>query len=118
MSGIIGTSHSKSKVIGRSQDTAKAWINFNGTSTVAIRDSFNVSSITDHGSGDYSVTFTNNMPNTDYAVTGSGTGDRILALKSHIGGQEATVSAFRVSLRSSTAAYEDDAYVNIVVFGD
>jgi len=47
---------------------AKAWVNFNGTGTVAIRDSFNVSSITDNGTGDYTVNFTTAMPNANYAV--------------------------------------------------
>jgi hypothetical protein len=37
----------------------RAWVNFNGTGTVAIRASFNVSSITDNGTGDYTVNFTN-----------------------------------------------------------
>ena len=47
---------------------AKAWVNFDGTGTVAIKDSFNVSSITDNGNGDYFVTFTNAMPNKIYAA--------------------------------------------------
>jgi hypothetical protein len=50
---------------------AKAWVNFNGTGTVAIRDSFNVSSITDNGTGDYTVNFTTAMPNANYAVVGA-----------------------------------------------
>jgi hypothetical protein len=50
---------------------AKAWVNFNGTGTVAIRDSFNVSSITDNGTGDYTINFTTAMPNANYAVVGS-----------------------------------------------
>ena len=48
---------------------ARAWINFDGTGTVEIKDSFNVSSITDNGSGDYFVTFAVAMPNKVYAVT-------------------------------------------------
>ena len=47
---------------------AKAWVNFVGTGTVTIKDSFNVSSITDNGSGDYFVTFTNAMSDKNYAV--------------------------------------------------
>ena len=50
---------------------AKAWVSFNGTGTVAIRDDFNVSSITDNGTGDYTVNFTTAMANTNYAVCGS-----------------------------------------------
>tara|TARA_R100000700_G_C3042823_1_gene65959 strand:+ start:12 stop:428 length:417 start_codon:yes stop_codon:yes gene_type:complete len=48
---------------------ARAWVNFDGTGTVAIKDSFNVSSITDNGTGDYFVNFTVAMPNKLYAVT-------------------------------------------------
>jgi uncharacterized protein (AIM24 family) len=51
----------------------RAWVNFNGTGTVAIRDSGNVSSITDHGTGQYTTNFTTNMPDVNYCVhiTGS-----------------------------------------------
>jgi hypothetical protein len=50
----------------------RAWVNFNGTGTVAIRASGNVSSITDNGTGDYTVNFTTSMPDANYGfVTGS-----------------------------------------------
>ena len=45
----------------------RAWVNFNGTGTVAIRASGNVSSITDNGAGDYTVNFTTAMPDANYA---------------------------------------------------
>ena len=48
--------------------TAKAWINFNGTGTIAIQDSFNVTSITDNGIGNYTVTFATDFANDDYAA--------------------------------------------------
>lgn len=48
----------------------RAWVNFNGTGTVAIRASGNVSSITDNGVGDYTVNFTTPMPDANYAVLG------------------------------------------------
>lgn len=47
---------------------AKAWVNFNGTSTVAIRAQFNVSSITDNGTGDYTVNFSTALADTNYTV--------------------------------------------------
>ncbi len=56
----------------------KAWVNFNGTGTVAIRASYNVSSITDNGTGDYTVNFANAFANVNYSVacsTNSSTGD-------------------------------------------
>jgi hypothetical protein len=49
----------------------RAWVNFNGTGTVAIRASFNVSSITDNGVGDYTLNFTNAMPDVNYAFVGA-----------------------------------------------
>ena len=47
----------------------RAWVNFNGTSTVAIRASGNVTSITDNGTGDYTVNFTTAMPDANYAYS-------------------------------------------------
>jgi hypothetical protein len=47
---------------------ARAWVNFNGTGTVAIRASGNVSSITDNGTGDYTVNFTTAMADSNYSV--------------------------------------------------
>tara|TARA_B100000085_G_C18479117_1_gene486486 strand:- start:32 stop:415 length:384 start_codon:yes stop_codon:yes gene_type:complete len=52
--------------------SAKAWVNFNGTGTVAIRDSFNASSLTDNAVGDYTISFVNNMANATYAAGGLG----------------------------------------------
>ncbi len=47
--------------------TCKAWVNFNGTGTVAIRESGNVSSITDNGTGDYTINFTTAMTDVNYS---------------------------------------------------
>ncbi len=77
--------------------SAKAWVNFNGTGTVAIRASFNVSSITDNGTGDYTVNFTNAMTDANYApvatIAGAGTGQ--LVGISAGGGVTQTTSSFR-----------------------
>jgi hypothetical protein len=48
-------------------------VNFNGTGTVAIRASGNVSSITDNGTGDYTVNFTTAMPDANFCAVVSGT---------------------------------------------
>ena len=60
----------------------RAWVNFNGTGTVAIRASGNVSSITDNGTGDYTVNFTTAMVDANYSTTGaagvSGTGTGLM----------------------------------------
>ena len=52
---------------------AKAWVNFNGTGTVAIGASFNVSSITDNGTGDYTVNFATALADANYVVVGFAT---------------------------------------------
>jgi hypothetical protein len=53
---------------GLSQFTAKVWANLNGNGTIALRDSHNISSVTDNGTGDYTFTFSNAMANTNYAA--------------------------------------------------
>ena len=61
------------------QGTARAWVNFNGTGTVAIRASFNVSSITDNGTGLYRVNLTNSLVDANFSVgatAGGGVGSR------------------------------------------
>ena len=54
------------------QGLAKSWINFNGTGTIAITDSFNMTSITDNNTGDYTVTIANDMNAGNYAVATAG----------------------------------------------
>ena len=66
---IQGTSGNNSSTpAGIASGTAKAWVNFNGTGTPAIRDSFNVSSLTDQGQGDHQVNFTNAIGNANYCA--------------------------------------------------
>jgi len=54
--------------------SAKAWVNFNGTGTIAIRDSINVASLVDNATGNYSVNYTSNMSADDYSVAGASDG--------------------------------------------
>ncbi len=49
----------------------RAWVNFNGTGTVAIRASFNVTSITDNGTGNYTINFTTAMADANYVTSGA-----------------------------------------------
>jgi len=53
---------------------AKVWCAWNGNGTPSIYDSFNASSITDNGTGDWTVNFSNSMSNSNYAYTWSGGG--------------------------------------------
>ena len=56
------------------ENAVHMWVNMNGTGTPAARDSYNLSSISDNGTGDYTLNFTNAAPNDDYCVLGSNIG--------------------------------------------
>jgi len=98
-----------------SNQICKAWVNFNGNGTVAIRDSHNVSSITDNGVGDYTINFTNNMANTNYAINlASANG----AVRQFILAGNDTVGSYRVRTQSSSGGQSNASYVYSTVFGD
>lgn len=92
---------------------AKAWVNFNGTGTVAIRAAGNVSSITDGGVGIYTVNFTTAMLDANYAVTGAvGIGTN--------GGESlnpVTLTTASVQVDATiNAAKVDRANINVAIF--
>lgn len=70
----------------------RAWVNFNGTGTVAIRASGNVSSITDNGTGNYSVNLTIAMPDANYSVVSSSRNSGVASSVSSVGNTSASVS--------------------------
>jgi len=93
------------------QGLAKAWSRFNGTGTVAIDDSFNIASITDDSTGQYSLAISNDMANADYAkVTGGG------AYAIQQTGDTASVADFHSY--SSSPAYADYTDLQFVIHGD
>ena len=110
MSGIVGTSHSKSKVIGKSRDTAKAWANIDGTGTPHTNQSFNVSSISDNGAGYYGINFTEAMKTTTYCVTTTTQGGYNSAAQSYVAG------SFHLRNGDSNWTYVDLDYVCCVVY--
>jgi len=97
----------------------KAWVNFNGTGTVAMRDNFNVSSITDSGTGVYTANFTTAMANANYAsVVSTGNNDKgrygIM-----IDSDDKTTSACKMfGFQTSTGSSLDSEEVSLAVFGD
>ena len=96
----------------------RAWVNFNGTGTVAIRSSFNVSSITDNGTGDYTVNFTNALSDANYSVTAALGGSTVLSADlTLLGATAPTSSAIRIGTRRTTdGVLLDTTYVDISVF--
>ena len=91
----------------------RAWVNFNGTSTVSIRASGNVSSITDNGVGDYTVNFTNAMPDANYSPVFSGELMTVYGL----GSVNPTTTAYRMDSRvPATNALVDRSQIYVAVF--
>ena len=91
-----------------------AWVNFNG-SVIAIRDSENVSSITDNGTGSYTVNFATVMANGNISAVGA-TGEGNVAGFIRVGSTSATATAINSRVSSNGVAY-DDSKIYIVVIG-
>ena len=103
---------------------AKAWVNFDGSAgAVSIRGSFNVSSITENATGDYTINFSSAMSDANYAVTTLGhtklsaNGDqRVLGFDE---GNTYTASAVQITNRYYTgASFSACTHASVVVFGD
>lgn len=101
--------------------SAKAWVNFNGTGTVAIRAAFNVSSITDNGTGDYTMNFTTAMPDANYTPVcfanraNTAQAPRIPLIRTD--GTLPTTSALRIEMvDTSSTGLVDQAYINVAIF--
>ena len=101
--------------------SAKAWVNFNGTGTVAIRAAFNVSSITDNGTGQYTVNFATALPDANYAAVvtvatnNHGTGCSVRSASSFGAPVTKTTSALSVGSSTDSGTFLDatDFYVAI-----
>jgi len=100
----------------------RAWVNFNGVTTATIRASFNVSSVTRNSVGDYTVNFTNALPDANYAVAGiadnstsslGANGSVSVELKS---GVAPTTSACAFQVHRSAVAFVDTPYVFATFF--
>ena len=97
---------------------ARAWVNFNGTGTVAIRASGNVSSITDNGVGDYTVNFTTALPDVNYILSGSAAltttsaAPRFLA---PVGTNGVVAGSCQIRVADDTGANNDCAMVSVAV---
>ena len=112
------------------EGSAKAWVNFNGTGTIAARDSFNQASLTDNGNGNYTVNFTSSFGNTNFCFNGTSSGDNgnygyTLIQGQTIGQNEFVYATGSIRLAtgfasdtSSTASGVDAHQVNVVALGD
>ena len=121
----ITGSDGSSPVALTKQSAAKAWVNVNGTGTIAIIDSDGVTSISDNGTGDYSVTLTNSMSDADYATVANSSREtdvfttNIYTNNTTGAYVSATSSTFRVACSKGYGlGAADSRSVNAVTHGD
>ena len=123
ISGTNGVTFPDSTSMQTGQQACKAWVNFNGTGAVAIRAGYNVSTITDNGTGDYTVNFTTAMPDANYNfVTNSSntTSANILCIAQlNWDNPTKSTSALRIyNLKSNTGALTDQDTISVSVFSN
>tara|TARA_X000001382_G_scaffold123643_1_gene107605 strand:- start:3 stop:410 length:408 start_codon:yes stop_codon:yes gene_type:complete len=116
---IAVTGEGNSTTTNLQQGLAKSWVNFNGTSTIAARDSFNHSSLTDNATGDYTTTITNAMGNANYSITS--TSSRFCSIIADATGfsrTDPTTTAVRTIYAASDMSLSDGHYICVEFTGD
>ena len=123
VNAIVDSAGANTATINGVQPTnpVRAWVNFNGTGTVAIRASYNVTSITDNNTGQYTVNFTNAMPDANYSTV-TGTGVFYNGFNSGNQGRHALIASqsttnVRIEVIITTlTSYQDLPYIGVSVF--
>ena len=110
-----------------SQGRAKAWVNMDARPTESIRDSFNVSSFTDNGTGDFAINFASALPNTTYIVVNSASrgDDSTTDICNWAGIHSITTSGFGIGVFQTNSGFSTSSarsnlvrFLSIAVFGD
>jgi hypothetical protein len=97
----------------------KAWVNFNGTTSPGtIRSSYNVSSVTKNGTGDYTVNFTTPMADANYSVALSIDNSFAVSARTRDFNTPRSTSSIRLDVLNSSFAPVDSSFVNLQVFGN
>jgi hypothetical protein len=94
----------------------RAWVNFNGTGAVAIRASYNVSSITDNGVSDYTVNFTNALADANYSAVGIAGSTAGTSAQMLVPGGAQTTTTCRLQSYVYNASTSDPSYVSVAIF--
>ena len=129
--GVITIKNTSSVIQGEgsattiiAQGLSKCWVNFNGEGTIAARDSFNMTSLTDNGSGDYTTTFANDFGNANYVFLGN---SMDINGRAHVTGASNDTAYATGSMRGITAyvsgtngedTANDGDIINRAYFGD
>lgn len=104
---------------GVEQYLAKAWVNFNGTGTVAIRAAGNVSSITDNGTGDYTLNFTNALADANYSALIMGCSQSAAQVRLYMeqhDSQLRSTTQLRIYSLNGSLAVADSGIMSIAIF--
>ena len=107
------------------QGRAKAWCNFNGTGTPAFRDSYGCSSITDHGTGDYTINYSITMANTNYGVVFGWNSATVTTIPYFVAPKtdgstytSKTTTALRIIFAGTGGISTDALEITAAIFGD
>jgi hypothetical protein len=96
--------------------SARAWVSFIGTGTVTIRASGNVTSITDNGTGNYTVNFTTALPDANYSAVATGDATTALIAGTLSSSVAPTTTAIRIVTYNGVGAGTDCGFCNVAVF--
>ncbi len=122
---LLGTAANTAPVFQDSAGTeigtlCRAWVNFNGSGTVAIRAAFNVSSIVDTGVGSYTIIFTTAMPTADYCAVSSGGTPGVRPNQVSVPGQQAapgqTTTQCNVTVNNTVSDLADPTFASVAFF--
>ena len=94
-----------------------AWVNFNGDNTVAIREAQGVSSITDNGTGDYSINFATAMASTNYAIACSASDGGITNSDTFVNPYNFTTAAVKIGTNTSSGVLGDRGFTSVIAMG-
>ena len=109
---IIEGSLLKQFVANVKQQAIQGWIQFNGTGTIAINDSYNVTSITDNGTGNYTITWETDFANDDYAVAGMANDYQRVSI------QSMAVGSVNIATTDSVEQLTDSSIITLMAIGD
>lgn len=98
-------------------DMIKGSISFNGSGTIAINDHYNVSSITDNGTGDYTITWNTAFSNANYSLAGMSTSGNIVTMANDVGTYKTTTYS-RIKVYDYNGSLYDATEINVIATGD
>ena len=101
-----------------SQSLVKGWYNLDGTGTIGMNDSFNMTSTTDHGTGEYTCSFTNNMSNATYAYGMGEVSNTAGNAGQRHGSNGVATGTFRTRLKDATNGSIDLDPLCVLICGD